>query len=524
MKKAIIYARYSSEMQTEQSIEGQLRVCNKFAEDNGFTIIETYIDRATTGTNDQRPAFQQMLRDSKKGEWQYVLVYKGDRFARNRIESAINKKTLKDNGVKLVSCTENIPDTPEGIILESLLEGMAEYYSAELSQKVKRGKNETRHKELYIGGHVLFGYHIVDKKYTIHPENAEIVKQIFADYINGKTVKAIWEDLNARGIKNNEGKPFSKNTIHYMLQKEQYIGIFRHGEDVFYKTFPRIIDQGTWEQAQKIINENKHAPSRRKSYGKYLLSGKMFCGTCGSLMTGESGKARNGTIHYYYKCCHKKKNARNCEMRQVKKDLIERKVFEICCQALHSSYLPMVIEQAYQIHVDELQSNITVINLTSQLTEKEKALNNILTAIEQGIFTDSTKQRLLDLENEIATIRYQITQATEKIKPLEKSDYEKFFADLLAQQEVNGNFMENIFDMMVREVLVFQDKIRVTFNFSPDNQPKKQRTYKFSAEELAEAQAEYGSNLDQLTQVSGSNPNQSRYFIRKDYWGLWIYF
>ena len=147
MKKAVIYARYSSERQTEQSIEGQLTVCHKFAKDNGFVILREYIDRATTGTNDNRLSFQEMIRDSARQEWQYVIVYKGDRFSRNRIESAIHKKTLRDNGVKLISATENIPDSPEGIILESLLEGMAEYYSAELSQKVKRGLNESKKKK-----------------------------------------------------------------------------------------------------------------------------------------------------------------------------------------------------------------------------------------------------------------------------------------------------------------------------------------------------------------------------------------
>jgi len=144
MKAAVIYARYSSERQTEQSIEGQLRECNDYAERNGILVVDTYIDRAMTGTNDNRTQFQKMLRDSNKQAWDIVLVYKLDRFSRNKYEMATHRKTLRDNGVRIVSAMENIPDTPEGIILESLLEGMAEYYSAELSQKVKRGLNESR--------------------------------------------------------------------------------------------------------------------------------------------------------------------------------------------------------------------------------------------------------------------------------------------------------------------------------------------------------------------------------------------
>ena len=144
MKTAVEYLRYSSDRQTEQSIEGQKRVCDEFAKRNDIVIVDTYIDRAMTGTNDNREAFQQMLKDSDKKAWDFVLVYKLDRFSRNKYEMAIHRKHLKDNGIKILSAMENIPDTPEGILLESLLEGMNQYYSEELSQKTKRGMNETR--------------------------------------------------------------------------------------------------------------------------------------------------------------------------------------------------------------------------------------------------------------------------------------------------------------------------------------------------------------------------------------------
>ena len=132
-KVAVIYARYSSERQNEQSIEWQLRVINQFAEKEGYTIIDTYIDRAMTGRNDDRPSFQEMISDSSNKAFQYVLVYKLDRFSSNRYDSAVYKKKLRDNGIKVVSATENISNSPEGIILESILEGYSEYYSKELA-------------------------------------------------------------------------------------------------------------------------------------------------------------------------------------------------------------------------------------------------------------------------------------------------------------------------------------------------------------------------------------------------------
>ena len=153
MKHAVIYARYSSERQTEQSIEGQLRKCNEYAAQNNLTIVDTYIDRAMTGTNDNRPAFQQMLSDcAKPVVWDIVLVYAIDRFGRNSIEIAVNKQKLKKNGKTLISATqrtsENIDGTRnlDGILLENVYIGLAEYYSAELSQKVRRGMAESRRK------------------------------------------------------------------------------------------------------------------------------------------------------------------------------------------------------------------------------------------------------------------------------------------------------------------------------------------------------------------------------------------
>ena len=160
MKTAAVYARYSSDNQTEQSIEGQLRVCEEYAQRNGIVIVDTYIDRAMTGTNDNRPDFRRMIKDSAKKSWDFILVYKLDRFSRNKYETAIHKKTLKDNGVKVLSAMENIPETPEGIILESLLEGMNQYFSAELSQKIRRGMRETRLKGNYQGGPLLYGYKV----------------------------------------------------------------------------------------------------------------------------------------------------------------------------------------------------------------------------------------------------------------------------------------------------------------------------------------------------------------------------
>ncbi|MBQ7236038.1 MAG: recombinase family protein, partial [Clostridia bacterium] len=225
MKTAVIYARFSCERQTEQSIEGQIHVCEDYAARNDIIIVDKYIDRAMTGTNDNRKDFQRMLKDCTKQAWDYVLVYKLDRFSRNKYETAIHKKTLRDNGIKLLSACEAIPDAPEGIILESLLEGMAEYYSAELSQKVKRGMRELRSKGYYMGGYLLYGYKKDGKKVVIDEEKAEVVRYIFDEYLHGTYMKTIIANLTARGILN-RGKPFVVNTLDHMLENMKYTGCF----------------------------------------------------------------------------------------------------------------------------------------------------------------------------------------------------------------------------------------------------------------------------------------------------------
>lgn len=194
-KTSIIYARYSSERQTEQSIEGQLRVCQEYAKRENIVVVGTYIDRAMTGTNDNRADFQRMIKDSGRREWDYIIVYKLDRFSRDKYATAIYKKTLKDNGVKLLSATECIPDTPEGIIVESLIEGMGQFYSVELSQKVRRGMNESRRKGNFTGGYLIYGYKVENKKILIDEDKAEIVRQIFDKFLQGVPVMEIIGDL-----------------------------------------------------------------------------------------------------------------------------------------------------------------------------------------------------------------------------------------------------------------------------------------------------------------------------------------
>ena len=221
----VIYARYSSDNQREESIEGQLRECMAFAKKNDIFITEHYIDRAFSAKTDNRPEFLRMIRESTKKVFDVVIVWKLDRFSRNRYDSAKYKAALKKNDVRVISATEAISEGAEGIILESVLEGMAEYYSADLAEKVSRGMTENALKCKFNGSTVPYGYIIdKDKHYQLDPEKAPIVLEIFKRFTSGETITAIIKDLNERGLRTSRGNLFNKNSIHHMIRNRNYIG------------------------------------------------------------------------------------------------------------------------------------------------------------------------------------------------------------------------------------------------------------------------------------------------------------
>lgn len=323
--KAVIYARYSSDNQREESIDGQLRECKEFAERQNLTIVGTYIDRALSAKTDERPEFQKMITDSSKKQFEVVLVWKLDRFSRNRVDSATYRAILRRNNVKVVSATENISEGPEGIILEAILEGMAEYYSAELAVKIKRGQTENALKCRYNGGFVPYGYRVdADKNFEADPLTAPIVREIFERYADGQTVGEISEELNSRGVfTNSKYKYTNKSSMHNLLKNRRYLGEYRHGDHVVPGGMPAIVSQEIFDKVQARMEKNKHAPASAKAPDEFILTTKLFCGHDGVFMVGTSGTSKTGKVHHYYKCgnaIYKK----SCNKKAVRKDFIER--------------------------------------------------------------------------------------------------------------------------------------------------------------------------------------------------------
>lgn len=325
----VIYARYSSHSQTEQSIEGQLKTCYDFAKRQGYTVIGEYIDRAISGTSDNRPEFLKMIEDSTKKHFQGVLVYQLDRFARNRYDSATYKARLKKNGVRVFSARENISDDASGILVEGLLESMAEYYSAELSQKIKRGMDINAEKCLCTGGNIALGYKVdSDKHFVIDEETAPVVVQIFEMYAAGKTVQQIVDYMNARKIFTSRGAKFNKNSLRTMLQNKRYIGIYTYKDKEIPGGMPRIVSADLFYKVAEVMDKNRKAPAHAKAKAEYLLTTKLFCGHCREMFVGISGTSHTEKIYNYYACT--KARQKQCDKKSVRKDYIEDLVISEC--------------------------------------------------------------------------------------------------------------------------------------------------------------------------------------------------
>ena len=468
---AVIYARYSSDNQREASIEGQLRDCKDYAEKNGITVVGTYIDRAYSAKTDDRPDFQRMIKDSGKKIFDVVLVWKLDRFARNRYDAVNYKYQLEKNGVHLVSAMEPISQGPEGIMVESMLIGMAEYYSAELALKVARGERENALQCKYNGGVVPLGFTIgkEDRLYHIDPETAPIVQEIFTRYADGEPAEKIAASLNERGLRTRTGKPFVKNSFFQIFRNRRYIGEYRYKDIVTPGGIPAIVDEDLFNRVQQRFEQNKIAHGRpAKEDVSYLLTTKLFCGKCGTLMGGESGTSHMGNTYYYYKCGNAKRHGKaHCDLKAIRKEPLERFVVDTAIKVIFSDE---IIERLIDLVMEAQQKENTRLPvLKDQLRDTEKRLANLLEAIEQGILTPTTKQRLDELEARKEALNTSILEEELK-KPVLTREWMRFWFEKFRKGDMRDmEHQRQIIDTFVNSVYVFDDRVVLNFNFTDDS-------------------------------------------------------
>ena len=510
---AVIYARYSSDSQREASIEGQLRDCKDYAEKNGITVVGTYIDRAYSAKTDDRPEFQHMIKDSAKKIFDVVLVWKLDRFARNRYDAVNYKHQLEKNGVHLVSAMEPISQGPEGIMVESMLIGMAEYYSAELALKVARGERENALQCKYNGGVVPLGFTIgkEDRLYHIDPETAPIVQEIFTRYADGEPAEKIAASLNERGLRTRTGKPFVKNSFFQIFRNRRYIGEYRYKDIVTPGGIPAIVDQDLFDRVQQRFEQNRIAHGRpAKEDVSYLLTTKLFCGKCGTLMGGESGTSHMGNTYYYYKCGNAKRHGKaHCDLKAIRKEPLERFVVDTAIKVIFSDE---ITERLIDLVMEaQQQENTRLPVLKEQLRDTEKRLANLLEAIEQGILTPTTKQRLDELEARKEALNTSILEEELK-KPVLTREWIRFWLEKFRKGDVGSTeHQRQIIDTFVNSVYVFDDRVVLNFNFTDDSKTiSREEVLGSSAVDNAPPKQEPLTLVRGFFVASSTNPRRSR--------------
>lgn len=455
--KAVIYARYSSHNQTEQSIEGQLHDAYDFAQRENLVVIGEYIDRAISGTKDDRPDFQRMIRDAEKKQFDIVLVWKLDRFARNRYDAAMYRAALKKHGIRIVSVMENISDNPEGIILEGLLESLAEYYSANLAENVKRGLRESREKGIWTYGLPPIGYKLQDKRLVIDPETAPLAKLIFQKYIELKNLQHVADYLNHQGYHTRDGSYFRAYSIRRLILNTTFIGQ-KNGIQIC----EPLIDQTTWDEVQRIYNKNRFAPAAYKAPQPFILSGKLFCGTCGYKLYGHT--VRQHWYYYYDKGCHqmhKKQELEDTVLQQTLDFLgsadnaqtIARKVSEYAAgdpdqdqiQAIQDSIKK--IDQEISAYIDSIprvsdQIRTKLLDQIASLEARKAEQEKALAAIQENTAPEITEQAVLAWLQHLGQLDY--TNVEDRIR---------------------------LFDTFVNSVWYYPDKIVTFFNIQGTQPP-----------------------------------------------------
>lgn len=484
MLRAAAYARYSSDNQREESIDAQLRAISEFTQHNHYTIVKTYTDEALTATTDNRPQFMQMIEDAKKGLFDCVICHKLDRFARNRYDSAVYKKILKDHGVKFISVLENFDDSPESIILESVLEGMAEYYSANLAREVMKGLKENALQCKHTGGKPPFGYDVVNKKYVINESEAVAVRQIFSMVCSGSTIGSIVNWLEANNYRTKYNTKFTSGSINAIIRNEKYKGIYVYGKmkrihkngkmkniagDDILKIengVPSIIDNDTWNKANEIYNSRQHkAGGQAKAKELYLLSGLIYCGLCGSSMCGNKVKSgRSKLLRVTYKC-NTRKAKKDCSAKDIRKDMIEQIVIDEVDRLLSEESIDDLIEY-FQVKLKEMSKELPdeIKALKNNLNAIEKRIDSLISAIMDGVYSPTIKERLsaVELEKQDLVNRLKFYEQCNRIS---NSPDKTFITNLIAKDRGIKNKspeeQKRIIRTYVKKVIVYPDHVDI---------------------------------------------------------------
>lgn len=494
-KLGVIYARYSSHNQKEESIEQQIEECMNFAALNGIKIVCVYADKAISGRTDKRPQFQHLMRDAEKREFSVVVAYKSNRIARDMLNALKYEDRLSKYGIETLYAKEEFGNTAAGRFALRTMMNVNQFYSENMAEDIKRGMLDNA-ENCKVNGALPLGYVSgPDGRYAIEPKEAEIVRGIYDKVLDGVSFADIASDLNARGLRTKQGNLWNKCSFHRMLTNDVYIGVYRHSGVVKEGGVPPILEREVFIAMQKHLETKKNPRGRHRENGDYLLTGKLRCGYCESYMVGVSGTSRTGDLHYYY-TCNGRRSGSGCKKENVRRDYIEYAVAALTQQIVFKDdIIDWIATEAVKL-AKEASGQDEIDAMEAELAENRKATKNIMTAIEQGIFTATTKNRLLELEGEIASLEQSIRDAKAIIdgKLLEKERIVYFLKNLSEGNLRSKTYQKRLIDTFVRAVYLWDDYIGVDYFYAGKNS-----MIKYSLKEL---ESDIGDNIREVLKGS----------------------
>lgn len=493
---AIIYARYSSHNQRDVSIEQQIEACRKHAAELGLTITDTYEDRAISGRTDNRPAFQRMMRDAEDGKFQYVLAWKSNRMGRNMMQAMVNESRLMDCGVKVFYAEEDFDDSAAGRFALRSMMNVNQFYSDNLAEDVRRGLMDNASKCMANGRQPLGYKRGEGGKVVVDEPAAAIVREIYTRIASGEMFMDIARDLNRRGIKTQSGSEWNKSSFKVLCRNERYRGIYIYGDTRIEGGIPPIVDDVLWYKVQEVLKVKKsknrhHCPSDED----YLLTGKLRCGKCGGYMIGMSGRSKTGDVHHYY-ACQNRRVGHTCDKKNIRRDVVEPAVAQAIKQyCLTDDAIEWITDQTIAYWEDE-DRKLQIDSIENDLSAVQSSISNVMKAIEMGVITETTRDRLIELERQQTDLKSKLALAKEEIVHVDRKD---LISSLLAFRHGNVHdraYQEKLFNAFLITVYVYDDDhLKLVFN-------------SFGKDDTVNIALDLGENDDNsgLSDVSKSSP------------------
>lgn len=464
---AVIYARFSSDNQREESITAQVRACTDYAINKGYAITDTYVDEALSARSDDRPNFQKMIADGKDKQFDVLICHKLDRFSRDMYDYSFYKRELSKAGITIEYVEQKLDGSPESVILESVLSGMAEYYSRNLARETLKGLKENAYDCKHCGGKPPLGYNVdSDLHYAINDAEAGAVKLIFNMKVNGSGYGEISSRLNELGYKSKRGKLFGKNALNQILRNKKYIGTYTYQDIVVENGMPAIIDKELFNRAQALMIDDR-LKGKATAKREYYLSGKVFCGVCGSSMFANPTKRRKITS-YYYVCRDKKYKKSDCTNPVMNVDALDLYIYNVI-------YNEMLTDEGIK-KLHELLSK-TVVDKFGNFNDDFEALKNKRDSLDKkldnliDLMAETGNKKFLEKYKETERQKDEIDKTLKNIKKQANNykdilDHSSAILKEWQGKQKTPSIMKALFDTFVDKVIIGEKEIEVKFNIS----------------------------------------------------------